>query len=288
MHRYDPELIAALADGTLDPTQAVELEAQIAADPAAAAELAAQRAALAALRGSAHPRLTDVERTALRAAIARELNLETAPVVDGAPPRRIAWGALGIAAATLAALVAAVPIAGLLNTGGDDAATDLTMAEAVTTAASFSDGSAADGLAPVPGADAGDGMVVTGAPEGTVAVTADSTIVEETTTTVAMDAVERSAAFDLADDLTLLKADPEALDVLSEVVEETTACRAEAEAWFGTADLWYFVYSTSPTSAEGEEPALEFVVYHVDGDPDGATLLLAFAVADCTTPTEVP
>ena len=33
MHRFDPELVAALAEGTLEAAEAAELEAQIAGDP---------------------------------------------------------------------------------------------------------------------------------------------------------------------------------------------------------------------------------------------------------------
>lgn len=290
MHRYDPEIIAALADGSLDPTRAAELEVQIAADPAASAELAQQRAALSAIHSVAHPRLTDDERTMLRASIARQLHLETAPVVQGAPRRKVAWGALGVAAATLVALVAAVPIAGLLTTGGDDGG-DLTLAEAVTTFA-VADETGADGAtgdAPAPAVDSNDGLVVTGAPENTVTASADSTVVEETTTTMAASSLERSFGFDLTGDLLLLKSDPEALAVLSASVEESTACRVEAEVWLGSTELAFFPYAGPTDPDDTTAVAQQFVVYYlITEDPAAIGLLVAFAVDDCSDPTEIP
>lgn len=131
MNRYDPDLIAALAAGSLDPTEAAALEAQIAADPRASAELAAHRIALDAIHRSPTPLLSAAERTELRRAVAAALHLEAAAAPAAAPERRrVAWRPLAVAAA-LAALVVAVPLFGLLSVG-DDQATMTTMALATT------------------------------------------------------------------------------------------------------------------------------------------------------------
>ncbi|MEK7252043.1 MAG: hypothetical protein AAB198_02140, partial [Actinomycetota bacterium] len=133
MHRFDPELVAALAEGTLEAAEAAELEAQIAGDPAALAELAKQRAALAAIRTAGSPRLDAAERSSLRAAVAEQLGLTPSESPSVTRPRRVAWGAIAVAASALLAIVAFAPVAGLLKTGGGDDAGDLSFAESATT-----------------------------------------------------------------------------------------------------------------------------------------------------------
>jgi hypothetical protein len=122
MAKYDPDLIAALASGSLDPAEAAAAEAAIAADPRAGAELAAQRLALDALRRAPAPVLSATERTELRNAVAAALHLEDspAPAPAAAARRRVPWRPLAVAAAALAALVAAVPLFGLLSLGDQD------------------------------------------------------------------------------------------------------------------------------------------------------------------------
>ena len=135
MAKYDPDRIAALAAGALDPAEAAVLEAEIAADPRAAAELAAQRLALEAIHRAPAPLLSAAERTDLRRAVAAALHLE-----DSAQPaaaalasrRRVPWRPLAVAAAALTALVAAVPLFGLLSVG-DDEASQTTIALSATT-----------------------------------------------------------------------------------------------------------------------------------------------------------
>jgi len=119
MAEYDPDRIAALAAGALDPAEAAALEADIAADPRAAAELAAQRLALDTLRRAPAPVLSAAERTELHRAVAAALHLEEAPQAVPAPAvrRRAFWRPAAVAAAALAALVAAVPLFGLLSSG---------------------------------------------------------------------------------------------------------------------------------------------------------------------------
>jgi hypothetical protein len=134
MAKYDPDRIAALAAGSLDPAEAAAFEAEIAADPRAAAELAAQRLALDAIRRAPAPVLSATERTELRRAVAAALHLEDSPEPAAivAARRRVPWRPLAVAAAALVALVAAVPLFGLLSTRGDEAAMT-TMALSSTT-----------------------------------------------------------------------------------------------------------------------------------------------------------
>jgi hypothetical protein len=135
MADYDLDLIAALAAGTLGPAEAAALEAQIAADPGAATELAAQRRALQAIAGAGTPSLSPTERADLHASVAAALHLERWPQpAPIAAKHRIPWRALALAAG-LAAIVAAVPIIGLLSVGGGEAATTVALATSTTTAA---------------------------------------------------------------------------------------------------------------------------------------------------------
>jgi anti-sigma factor RsiW len=130
MTRYDPELIAALAEGRLDPTEAEALERAIADDPRASADLAAQRIALEAMREEPVPMLTEAERSDMRRRVAAELGL--AREATPAPaPRRIAWGSIAVAGAALVGVIAIVPVVGLLTTSGDaDDAAAVSLADA--------------------------------------------------------------------------------------------------------------------------------------------------------------
>ena len=120
MAKYDPDRIAELAAGLLEPAEATALEQEIAADPRAAAELAAQRLALEALRRAPAPVLSAEERTELRRAVAAALNLEEAPAVAVVSSRRrVPWRPLAVAAAALVIVAAVVPLVGLLSVGED-------------------------------------------------------------------------------------------------------------------------------------------------------------------------
>ena len=147
MAKYDPDRIAAFAAGSLDPAEAAAFEAEIAADPRATAELAAQRLALDAIRRAPAPVLSADERTELRRAVAAALHLEDSPepATVVAARRRLPWRPLAVAAAALAALVAAVPLFGLLSTGDGDAA--------MTTIALSATTLARDGSVVAPGAE---------------------------------------------------------------------------------------------------------------------------------------
>lgn len=285
MPRFDPEIIAALADGSLPANEAAAVQARIDRDPAARNELALQRIAVSAIRDTATPRLTDDERGALRAGIAAELNLATA--TDSSPaPRRVAWGAIGVAAATLAALVVAVPIAGLLGTGGDDAV-------AVSFAGDTTQPASDDGIARVGTPPTGDAT-----PEPTLGfagpTSADApgeTLARGGTdaTTTTDDAVlEVTGAYALADDLMLIRSDPDALKNLGEAVAEETPCRVEAVEILGSEDLRFFPYADEEVAESGDILVRDYIVYFIANGEDRGGSLVAFAHGDCTASTEIP
>ncbi|MBM3695109.1 MAG: hypothetical protein FJW79_04140 [Actinobacteria bacterium] len=147
MAKYDLDRIAALAAGSLPPEEAAVLEAAIAADPRAAAELAAQRLALQAVRRAPAPVLSADERAELRRAVAAALHLDRSPQpVTAISRRRMNWRPLALAGAALAALVAAVPLFGLLSVGeGDRAALTTAALEASAPSTTTGDYAAAEG-----------------------------------------------------------------------------------------------------------------------------------------------
>lgn len=250
MPRYDPETIAALAEGRLDPEEAAALEREIAADPVAAAELAAQRLALEALTAIPRPELTPSERTELRAAVADAIGIAVAEPAPASTQRAVPWGSLGIAAAALAAIVAIVPATGLLSTGGDDAADLDLAAEAPTTAATIEEelpaapvtDEAAPAEAPiVGGADANDGLVTgedataeasafasTTTVSGTAATDSAATRSASTTeVTPTAPGLDEEALGGLTADLEALKNDQAAVFALAGEAIEEDACWVE-------------------------------------------------------------
>ncbi len=145
MAKYDPDRIAELAAGLLEPAEAAALEQEIAADPRAAAELAAQRLALEAFRRAPAPMLSAEERTELRRAVAAALNLEEAPAVAVASSRRrVPWRPLAVAAAALAIVAAVVPLVGLLSVGEDQTAMTTQAGSAVSPRTGEEDGDSAN------------------------------------------------------------------------------------------------------------------------------------------------
>jgi len=248
MPRYDPDVIAALAEGRLDPEEAATVEREIAADPVAATQLAELRIALEAAGEAARPELTVSERSDLRAAVADALGITTPEVAAQPLTRRVPWGSLGIAAATLAGLLAVVPVVGLLSTGGaDDAATLELAAEAAPT--TFADPSAARSAltdeteSAVVAAEADDALTTgdasgadapafgssttltattTTPPPAAVATTQAATTSEGSTTSSTADpAVEQLTA-----ELGVIRNDPEAVN------ERAIEAAPDHECWF--------------------------------------------------------
>ncbi len=271
MREYDPELIFDLVAGDLPPAEAAALEARIAADPKAAAELLAQRATLSALRQATPARLTAAERTTLHAAVASRLGLEPGQAPVARTRRAVPWGAIAVAASAIVAIVAVAPMMSLLDRGSDDALT------------------AADGAATTTQAGAAEFDASTG---GEAPAMADTATVETTATgtggptTLATALAERAGEPPaVAQDLMLLAADPEAVQVLEQPIDEATLCVAEAETYFGSFGLTYFEY---PMETEEAGKSITFLVFHLAA-PDGTTgALVAFDPADCTVPIPVP
>lgn len=120
-HEHDPNLIAAIAEG-----RSPEVEADLADCRRCTADLAAQRAALAAMTSAAPIALSEIERSEMRRSIADALGLaEPEPVTPVKQRRRMPWGPLAVAAASLVAIVMVVPTLSLLSANdGDTSATD--------------------------------------------------------------------------------------------------------------------------------------------------------------------
>lgn len=256
MPRFDPEIIAALADGTIAGERAAALEREIGADPVAAAELRAQRAALAAIGAATTPELTSTERTALRAAVAEQLGLERGETAEP-HRRRTPWGSVAVAAAALLGVIAVVPVVGLLSTdGGDDNAGATLPAAALeqteTGAPNDDDGlDLAETSADEPPIDtthapatSATTMAAAGALDDETTVTADgeqrgetTTTAEAATTTTAAPATtvaETVAADDaVAGELSALRGDQEGITTLGFDAGSQSRCYAEAVAAIG-------------------------------------------------------
>ena len=277
MNSFDPELLAALAEGSLSPAAAAALEARIATNPAALAELGIQRKALAFIRSATAPRLQDEERTALRAAIATQLGLTPDAVPRPVPRRRVAWGAIAVSALALAAIIALAPVVGLLgDRGGDDAAT---VADEATTL----DGDAARDAGPL-----GAGPPVPEAGDDTVPLLSTAAGAQESATTTLATAFAEADRTKIADDLTLLRADPEGLQVVAVPTDETTPCLQEAVAYLGNDTLAWFPYPYPPEEQGAMVATIDYAVFVLGDTSDGTAILVAFAPDDCATPIPVP
>jgi len=256
MARYDPDRIAALAAGSLDPAEAASLEAQLAADPRAAAELAAQRRALEAIRRAPAGLLSDAERTELRRAVAAALHLDAGPVTAAAPVsrRRVPWRPLAVAAAALAALVAAVPLFGLLSVGDDDAALTTVALAATTTAP-------ADAFNTAP-AEGGLQEFTAAIPEGDAPTLGG--------TAVTAGSVETRALDDAAKAVAGLLADPAALFLWE--ADGVLPCLEQARI---------LLESPDPVGARIAREGGELVVWFLSADGSTVQRLVAFEPATC-------
>ena len=273
MSHFDSDLIAALAEGSLDPDRAAALEREIAADPAAAAELSAQRAALGAIREASPIAMSDAERTRLRASVAEQLGIvrETSPKPAAVRRRRIHWPAIGVAAASLVAIVAIVP--GVLRTAGDDAdrAGTMVLAEEDATGSTRPPSAdMADTTAPAFDAAAPE---VLGSPEETTTAQAGedgqvATTITPTTTTAAATTTARSV-------------DPGLQDLIAAGVlvadDSVSACEAAARELVGEDAV------ASLVPFEGRDA----VAWFIPG-PEDPEALAVFDAADCALLASLP
>jgi hypothetical protein len=119
MHRHDDDIIAALAEGSIEPDRAAEVEATVLADPEAASALRAQREAIEAARAAGPVLMSAAERSALRGRVADRLGLEAAHPAAATPGRaRRRLAAIAVSATALIAVLAITPLVGMLSTGG--------------------------------------------------------------------------------------------------------------------------------------------------------------------------
>ncbi len=186
MTSFDPDLIAALAEGRLSPAEAAAAEARIMVDPAARADLEAQRLALAALHEAPEPRLDDMERARLRRAVAAELDI-IRPERQAPARRRFAnvpWLGVAAAAAAVVLVIAAAPLLSLLNTS--DGADQFDAAATITSASPAA--AEAEAVAEAPAA--------TEAPQEEVIAAAPATTAASETTTAATGGGDFEAATD--------------------------------------------------------------------------------------------
>ena len=278
MTHFDPDLIAALAEGSLDPDRAADLERAVAADPVAAAELAAQRAALEAVREAAPITLSDAERARLRAGIADQLGIVREPSPRSVPVRRrrIHWPAIAVAAASLVAVVAVVP--GVLRTAGDDAdrAGTMVLAEEAPTNQGGDGAFESDAATTAPDLEAAplgasDQVVAEdGSEEGGVATTAAPTTTSAATTTTPA-AATTIARF----------VDPAVLDLIESGAlvadESVTACEAAAREFLGEEAAAVLV-------TFGDTDAVAWFI----AGPEDLESLAVFDAADCSLLASLP
>jgi hypothetical protein len=237
MPEHDNDLIAALADGSLDPDRAAEVEAAILADPDAAAELAAQRAALEAISSAGPVMMSADERSLLHHRVAQTLELEMseAPIVDSPAPARRSWRPFTVAAASAAALVAVLaagPLLNMISDGGVGFTFDL---------AALRSAEQAD-RAPT---DSDDGIDLahpsaTESEQQSIGFGSDpqeppSTVVVETPPDVETTTIEEEAN-GLREELETERAQPSTAFLEADTVDDTTVCLHEALAYFEGGD----------------------------------------------------
>lgn len=262
----DHDLIAALAEGRLDPREAQDAERSIAADPEAAEVLAAHRRALSALGALQPATLTETERDQLRNSVAGAVGLDLTP--EPVVRRRAPWAAISVAAATLAALVAVVPLAGLLTGSGDSTADTLGVAEVDDTARTQSGSIVGESdLESAPAQDSLDGAEVSTTAAATVSAPAgeEARVPDELSTWIATFAESPSS--------------PDLEDAVFEATEET-GCVSQAEELLDT----------------GEGPLLVVELLYSDGQAliffttveDMVATLAAFSPTDCSLLATIP
>lgn len=159
MHNHDLDTIMALAEGTIDASDAAAAEASIADCDECSRDLELQRQALAMLAAAPQVAMTELESTRMRRTLRDELGLAAATqaaAVTAVRRRRFSWGGALSAAAVLLVVVLAAPTLNLLG-GSDDAASTaedaFALAEPTTTVASAETAPAAGALAAEGGAD---------------------------------------------------------------------------------------------------------------------------------------
>jgi hypothetical protein len=268
MHNHDLDLVASLAEGRLPAGAAATAEKDINECSRCSSELVAHRTALEALAEAPRPTLTEAEAVVLRSSVAEAIGLNLSPPVPGPPKRKVPWGAIALAGASLAAIVAVVPVMGLLSTSADDDAGEVvaaTFAEQDTELRSETSAAAPGG-----GLDA--------APE--VAEPAEAEALVVTTTVPATTLAGEDAA--AGTDLMALWNSP---DEMRAVLDDQTTVQRDAHACTDAA-----VEILGPDLSVVNVPVL------IDGNPvsayvvdtDGIDRLVAFDPENCTLLRTLP
>jgi hypothetical protein len=260
MHRHE-ELIAALADGSIDPERVAEAEALVKSDPEAAALLRLHQDALDAVAGAGPALMTTAERTLVRVAVADALGVEDGvPVV--AAGRRVRWNSLVTAAVAVAAFLAFMPLAGMLTPGTVGFTTDFDEAMRFAESSETAGGDTAEVSDPILSFGSDDGTVDdtfdssgAEAPGGTVVIEPPPAAGEEITTTAPPVEEEPDILLRLAAEI----AGFEELYDSSEAVRDETVCASEARAIL----------------SEDERASATLYAFEVTWN-DGATLVVFF------------
>lgn len=126
-HEHDRDRIMALAEGSLDATEARAAQSEMAACEECLAELGLQKAALELLRTAPAVAMTDMEAARFRRDLDTALGHERTATAAANPPRwrQLNWVPIFSVAALLVALVLIAPALDLLGGGGDDSAADV-------------------------------------------------------------------------------------------------------------------------------------------------------------------
>jgi hypothetical protein len=262
MPDYDPDLIAALAEGLLDHDAAAELERRIATDPEAAAELAAQRAAIAVWRDVEPPLLTPAESSQLHQAVAEALHLDAATPAARAH-RRTPWAAIAVAAATLVAAAVVLPLT-LFSTHDQTTLSQLAGENLATT---------------VPGAreeaDDDEGLLgAAGSDTEEMATMEAATPADEAAPQVLSEDQYYATWADLAQDL---YSNPELL--LAKATDDLDTCRLDAMS---------VLDDTSISGAEVESQSGTVIVWFTSSDDTVIDQLVIFDPDDCTIQARQP
>jgi len=291
MHNHDQDLIAALAEGTLDTAAAAAATADIAGCSICSADLAAQRVAVVAIAGASPVAMTAAESARLRSAVASAIGIESSPAkVPSARARHTPWGSIAIAAASLAGIIGVVPVLGLLTQGSDDGAAATTAAAVAFEAPGNDAGTQPreEGLLDQAGGLEDTEMAATAPTESDMAgdiTTPASAEATETTTTAAMTTIVEAAPAaplplageDAIRDLFAAGPEEKYLAYGEQVDRAQLACRGAAETELGNDPSFVDVPATLDDG--------RMVVLYTDS---GWTKLVAFDAEDCAVALVLP
>ncbi|MBA2336713.1 MAG: hypothetical protein H0V96_02960 [Acidimicrobiia bacterium] len=303
-HHHDPDVIMALADGTLTGDAGATAAAEIAACPRCAADLDAQRRAgdaLAGLAVAADARITELESMRLHRAIRQQLGHPTAvPVrqrrtVAAPNRRRLNWAPLTTAAAVFLALVVGGTVIRSFS-GGDDAADGVPEAAATFAgdAAEDSDGQRNTAASPASGTSSQPETFQLNEASTTPAASGDTSGDAEAVAMSIADLTELAdqVEADLVDQLGLTGVDTESLlaSSLDEIGSDADAFGevSSEQDCMGTASVYLGEPVESVVLGSIEIEDLGTAVVTVNAATDGTVRILLHDPVACTVIEEVP